>query len=155
MRTNPTQLLARIGAFPAGILVIGFLWAFFDVFVLGHWEPKFGRWGSFQLGLLVVVLLATVALLTSGLVVWLLRRRTAGWTARRHVVVGLVAALLSFAVLASGLPAPVTDWVADRTESIPAIVLTGVATCVGVMGIVLGAAVLAGGTSKREGAQRG
>ncbi len=106
MNRHPTLPLARFGAFPVSVLVAGVLWALFDVFLLGNWDPKFGRCGSLQLTLVLVGAVSGVALLVNGIVVLLLRRRTSGWPARRHVVVGVGAGLVTIAVLAIGAIVP-------------------------------------------------
>jgi len=111
--------LARFGAFPLAVQLTGTLWALVDVFLLGHWEPKFGRGGTFLLALGFVATIAAASLVAGAIVAVLFQRRTAGWTARRHGVVGAAAGILVIAFVVTGAIVVVGEWIGSREHAVP------------------------------------
>jgi hypothetical protein len=85
-------------SFGANLLMLGFAIGYIDVFWLGNWDPKFGPRGSFELAMTFLLVLTGVLTLVTALVTVLtsFAERLSGWSNRRLLLGGFVAALSVF-----------------------------------------------------------
>ena len=81
------------------LFVLGSAGSLFDIYALGHWDPKFGPWENFVLSLGVLGVLAAAAGVVNAVVVLAACRFLEAWSLRRLVVASVLAAIASLAAL--------------------------------------------------------
>ena len=86
-------------AFPVTLLVLGTLWSAIDVYALDNWDGKFGRWGTFKLGVQINGVASAVACVGSVIAIYGLRALFRGWDVRRPVLLSCLAAVITITTL--------------------------------------------------------
>lgn len=120
-------------AFPAAVYLCGAAWSIVDIFVLGHWEPKFGRGGTLTAALMVLGLIAGIAVPMSYVVRLVLRRRLVGCTLARHLIVASVAAAASISMLLAESLGPPAKRISDALGGGPTIAFAVMAVLMAVL----------------------
>lgn len=110
MKESASRKGVAVLGLPVALFVLGAAWALFDIYALGHWDPKFGPWENFELGLAVLGVLAVAAGVVNAVVVLGAFRFLETWSPRSLMAASAAAAALALAVLgATEIAHTVTD----------------------------------------------
>lgn len=85
--------------FPCVYFGLAAFYSYYGIYVLGHYEPKFGQWRTFQISLAVIGFLTFLASLSYWISLAWLKTLSQQLSLPRHALITLSSALLSWAVL--------------------------------------------------------
>jgi len=134
MKKTSAKIATAILGFPAALLGLGVAWSMVDIFALGNWDGKFGRWGTFELTLSFLAYLTVAAAVGNALLVLLVYRRLRTWTARRIIAASALGAATTITLLRlteiSTIADPLVSLVGGRNETVVYAALLGGVPCV-------------------------